>query len=612
MDFIFTPEHIAVTDLFGNDIKYIIPEYQRPYSWDCLGKSNKNNQINTMWNDLFDYFIENQKNNEYFFGSMVLIEKENREFEVIDGQQRLTTLNILFASVKCFLREIKNSKEDIIEYSFNSDKTKFDNFIDTAVQEIDKLLYNIDTWGLMPQKKLKIEKFNGFDYDNVLKLTLECKHKSIIDISNANDEQKTIAFRYFNNRDYFIGKLKEEFLTKNKFTEPKAILLDKFVAFLKKRVSLVRIKTPNFNCAYQIFEILNNRGLPLSNKDLLRNFIIKEFATLKSTNDKYKDIQPAQQWNDLDQNYILDIDFISRWIESKKASQQKYSAFNDLMDIYNDPKNQFYKDDINSPKIVKIYQDISSDLDNYTKIISNLIPNNNIANKIIFLLNAGNQRYTINILLSMLRACPYDENKENILIDFLTEYEKYIIYTYLNHASRFSNSVIYKSIYLLNKNDIEAAKNVFKDFTNEEELVNLIQGDIKDNFDAKLLIYKYLLYIDILCENDVIYQNILFEKATLEHIIPLKPETDSNWTKDFTEEFRKKYTYKLGNMTLLTRTLNSNANNHDFLIKQKDYKKTKLALTHILSYLPQINQEYIENRHKEIINAIYKDLKINN
>jgi len=65
MKYLFTPEHIVVNDLFGDDMKYIIPGYQRRYEWDCLGKSERNNQINLMWNDLYDFF-ESKTDGEYF------------------------------------------------------------------------------------------------------------------------------------------------------------------------------------------------------------------------------------------------------------------------------------------------------------------------------------------------------------------------------------------------------------------------------------------------------------------------------------------------------------------------------------------------------------------
>ena len=99
----FTPEHIVLSELFNVGINYIIPAYQRPYSWSARGKSDKDNQVNTMWSDLIEFFEKNKNNkNDYFMGSMVLVETEDiRTYEVVDGQQRLVTLALLLVSIKC-------------------------------------------------------------------------------------------------------------------------------------------------------------------------------------------------------------------------------------------------------------------------------------------------------------------------------------------------------------------------------------------------------------------------------------------------------------------------------------------------------------------------------
>ena len=55
MKYTFTSSHIVLNDLFARDIYYIIPDYQRPYSWESVGKSEKNNQVNVMWDDLVEF-----------------------------------------------------------------------------------------------------------------------------------------------------------------------------------------------------------------------------------------------------------------------------------------------------------------------------------------------------------------------------------------------------------------------------------------------------------------------------------------------------------------------------------------------------------------------------
>lgn len=91
-----------------------------------------------------------------------------------------------------------------------------------------------------------------------------------------------------------------------------------------------------------------------------------------------------------------------------------------------------------------------------------------------------------------------------------------------------------------------------------------------------------------------------YREATLEHIIPQNPENNTNWKSNFSSNFRKKYTYKLGNMTLLTQKTNSKAKNYDFSKKKNIYKDMKLSITTEIGNLTDIDEQFIINRHKEI------------
>jgi uncharacterized protein with ParB-like and HNH nuclease domain len=102
MSTLFTPDYKVFNDLLTSETSYVIPSYQRPHSWDCFGRSDKNYQVNVMWDDLLDYF-ESKSKEPYFMGSMVMIRTADRTYEVIDGQQRLTTMLLLFAAAKCVL-----------------------------------------------------------------------------------------------------------------------------------------------------------------------------------------------------------------------------------------------------------------------------------------------------------------------------------------------------------------------------------------------------------------------------------------------------------------------------------------------------------------------------
>lgn len=601
----FTPEQKALNDLFGNDMTYIIPEYQRPYSWECVGKSDKNNQVNVIWQDLIDFY-ESKNPNIYFMGSMVVIgDGATRIYEVVDGQQRLTTLTILLTAIKCFLSDVSTNNNIPTDIP-HSEQDQFLKFIKGASDNVNNLIFNEKQSGLFtkPEKKVKIARRIGFDYDNVLKVVMECGDLSAIPFNGASEEQIEVTKRYFNNRIFFVEQLKNKFLDNNLLTYEKAEDLSNFFTFLKNKVTIVQIRAPKFEVAYQIFEILNNRGLPLSNKDLFRNFLISEYHTLKlSDSDKYNDLDPNEKWRALETKYQFDSEFISRYVESKSGKNQQYSAFNDIQGIY----NKDFKNSLQETKIDSFYKDIEANLVIYTKIVKLEFQDKQLRNCVSLLVESGNLSRTLNLLLSLFRK----ENDDTKSLTFLKAFEKYTIATILVPSKRFSTKPIYQAINLINNSKIKEAQDVFELNTVElDELKKSFNMKIKDNDIAKLIIAKYYYILDNKNPEDVVEQTLDFSKATLEHIIPQNPDKLTNWLTDFDSKFREDYTYKLGNMTLLTGRTNSKVKNYDFSRKKIDYGQTKLSLTTEIGNLSKIDESFIMTRHKKIMDAILYDLNL--
>ncbi|MGB1206575.1 MAG: DUF262 domain-containing protein [Chitinophagales bacterium] len=587
----FTPEQKVLNDLFGSDLTYIIPSYQRPYSWSSKGKSDKDNQVNIMWQDLIEHF-DSDNPNIYFMGSMVLIGNgSKRQFQVVDGQQRLITISLLFVSIKCMLAQIEDGQIEKRHFKPLKD------FIKNALENINLLLFNRKLFGILEQeKKVKIQSLAGFNYDNVLKMALECGHLTQLKANNISEEQEKVSKRYFENRDFFIQKLQEHFLDSNAFTLAKALKLNEFVDFLKNKVTIVRILSPKFEIAYQIFEILNNRGLPLSNKDLFRNFIISEMY-------KHQIDKPEQKWLDLD-DFEFTPEFISRYVESTNARKQKYSAFNDIQDIY----NELFFDEISKNKVQLFYENIKNSLVHYTNIELASFANKAIRNRVLFLKNAGNSRYIINLLLALFKNI----TNEQQLISFLSELEIFITYLLLGPSKRFQVKPIFQAIAHLNAKDFpKALKNITLEKNEKADLKIILQNhDIKDNDWAKLMIARYVWAKDIASPDDVVNLDLNYKSATLEHIIPQTPDKSTNWASDFSASFRKKYTYKLGNMTLLTQRMNSKAKNYDFSRKKGIYNKMKLDITTEIGKLENIDEGFIKKRHEMISSYLVRHFNL--
>lgn len=244
------------------DLKYVIPKYQREYTW---GK--------WQWEALFDDISENDTG--HFIGSIICIDQatdalSTRELELVDGQQRLTTISLLYAAIYGIL----NKKEAELPMD---KKVELFNLKRRLVLKRDDTLLRLEP---------SFQNDNYFDYQAVLKeanILEEAEHKR-----NAGNRKMFKSFRYFKNRLSETttdeeGNLKPVFDTKQMFS-----LLDKIGS-----ACLVKIEVYSHSSAFTLFESLNNRGVPLSAIDLIKN---KLLAKLEKENIETVD-KNFNKWN---------------------------------------------------------------------------------------------------------------------------------------------------------------------------------------------------------------------------------------------------------------------------------------------------------------------------
>lgn len=574
-------------EMFGANKTYIVPAYQRPYSWRCLGKTDQNNQVNRMWDDVWEFFSENGSDEtEYFLGSMVVIQQqEARSFEVVDGQQRLTTLALLFAAMSCFLKS-------------HCENPALATFRDRSVSTLEKLLYNYSGVALVQTLKVKILRVAGFDYNDVVARAVRCEPSAGV----TDSRYAEIAQRYFDNRDYFIDRLKEHFLTDGELTIPDAERFNSFFTFLHVRVAIVLITTTSFDTAFMIFETLNNRGLPLTNLDLLRNLLLKELTEANVED-------PPKAWTVLEEESLTE-EFMGRWVESWRAQQQKSSAFNDLLKIYEtDPAFQGLPGD---PKVLRFYNTIRRDLCYFSLVAEPRarVAYRAIRNKIRFFRVAGNERYSINLLLALFRALNYAGDESEVILDFLCAYQRFMLYVLLAPGARFGSAKIYQAIGHIKAGRLDAAQHVFDlDADAADRLKGYLSGELRDNATARLILAEYVWHNEATTD-DVVEQELRWDEASLEHIIPQNPDATSQWLTDFDTSVRKELTYRLGNMTLLTTKMNAAAKNFDFSRKKEHYKKTLLPITRDLVAINTITPEVILRRHEQLVAGVLASLRL--
>lgn len=238
--------------IFSSDFDYAIPSYQRPYAWTEV-------QAGELFSDLFDFFLK-EKEDSYFLGSIVLIKEEgNPNAEVIDGQQRLTTLTILLAAVTS---------------RFEGDlRADFESYIREPGRA---------SQGLKPKPRLALrERDRQFFADYIQGLQLE--ELVALDPAQVNNEAQRNIRR---NAELFMQRIAQH------FGDDTAYLCE-FGSFIVQRCFLVAVSTPSQQSAFRVFSVLNSRGLDLLPTDIIKSDIIGNIVPAKQ--DEYTEI-----WEELE------------------------------------------------------------------------------------------------------------------------------------------------------------------------------------------------------------------------------------------------------------------------------------------------------------------------
>lgn len=202
--------------------KYIVPLYQRNYAW-------RKNEIEQLLQDIYEAFKKNPTGN-YFIGSLVVLKRQNGDYEVIDGQQRLTTLSLI---TKIF----GISKNPCLFYDSRPE-----------VEEFFKEFYKADS------------NIQCLDYPQIshLKNAIEFIEDANLDANNTTP------------------------VTIHKLTDKAA-----FIDFFANNVILIRVEIPGDTDVASYFEIMNNRGVQLQKHEILKSLLMakidnqadqKEFA----------------------------------------------------------------------------------------------------------------------------------------------------------------------------------------------------------------------------------------------------------------------------------------------------------------------------------------------
>lgn len=288
-----------IEGVLDESVRFTVPDYQRLYSW---GES----QWEEFWRDLMSL----EEGDSHFLGSIVVIERSGGfgkldEYELVDGQQRLTTISLLLKAIQKY-------------YQKNDDPNDIAELID------NDYLYETDQSN-EDHVKLSLSRFEDETYKKVID----------DDLSTVNEDSQLL--KAFN---YFTDKLQN--LTPDE--------VDNIRMRLVLSMNLVVIQCNSTASAFRLFETLNDRGLELSAVDLMKNSLL-QVASEKLNGDDYDHIR--KKWEEVLEKVVYEIDkpdrFFRHYIMSRPepdvsgsvTSRKLYDEFNNII------KNRLPTDDVN-------------------------------------------------------------------------------------------------------------------------------------------------------------------------------------------------------------------------------------------------------------------------
>ncbi|MGC9124323.1 MAG: DUF262 domain-containing protein [Thermoplasmata archaeon] len=541
--------------LYDSDSFYVVPDFQRPYSWN-------EEQIEELWEDIYNAFDSNRNREEkeqYFMGSVILLKTKDNisKYEIIDGQQRLVTFTILLALLRDYYwdEDYKRKYQNTI---FNSD----------FGQERIRLMMNPSDRTYF---KEKIQK----------KVVLPDKNK----INNKFD----YAILYF--------KEKLDELKKN---EGDKVILE-FTDFIFENVIFIKIVCEELNDAIMLFQIQNTRGLELSNSDLIHSHILsmaKDEDTKAAINSEWQRI--LDKFNDIKE--VVDIktmdEILTPYAYYFLGKKPRKSIYEDIINRYKEEKKDPTSAILDIREFFDKFYEISSD-------------NNKILNT---LLNYNSWTYWQAILVgSKKEGYPEFYKLAEIMRNF---YYLYWIAGYTANKTRDLSIQILSQI-VKNKKSIDEIKSLLKNKIKEDNIISQVERKLKENVANEPWIKSVLILLEYNMDDSEKKEYIDPNKTELEHILPEAWEKNNYWKNYWTNEEASKWLNKLGNLTLLNKTKNIKAKNYDFKEKRQIYmgkkgdKQTQFLITRELAEkYDDWTPKEVEKRQKNLEKMLMEILKI--
>ena len=524
---------VSLNDVLGNGKIYRVPQFQRDYSWE-------QDNWEDLWNDI-ELAAETGK--AHYMGSVVLQNQPGKEYVIIDGQQRFTTLSILTLAVIDAIQQLADKGIEV-----NENKERIDILMRQYIGQKDPS-------SLKYSSKLFLNENNDGFYQSRL-----LNFKEPINVRKLSDSEKLMWDAYL----YFRNSIKQRFNGKN--GSDLASFLNNVSGEL---MMFIQITVEDELNAYTVFETLNSRGIELTSTDLLKNFLFslvaKSETDLKQVKTQWKKIIDAIGLKEFPT-------FLRYFLLATRKQITKEYLFKEIKSF------------------IKTGQDVFDLLDHLEFYAYNYIALGNADDELWR--SDKDKRNAISILkafkvtqwkpLGMVALAKLSDHDFNRLLTSVIALSfRYNVVAKLQTNEM--EKVYSKAAINLYKNDTQNISGVLNDikdlYVNDEDFKNYFankQFNTSNSADKKLA--RYTLYKLEAQEEAGNAYDFETDNGTIEHILP--ESYPDAWYTSFTEEEYERNIYMLGNLSLLEATKNNKeAADLIFAEKKKVYATSKFALT---------------------------------
>jgi hypothetical protein len=541
----------------GNRI-FIIPDYQRTFAW-------ANAELNLLWEDFLKVTVQSftqdfQVHHDpkpHFFGAIVITETVAGEYEVIDGQQRLTASSILLKVMQEFAMWISSYDKQ------------------AGIKSIISPILQRNIYGQPFEQRLHLdENINGFYKEYILLKYNPTERDLYRQVHYIRPGSASDLIR--NAHDFFTQKMEAEFpasLTQEQLHNK----LYCYVIAFTKYFMFLKIVSKKKETAYTIFETLNKRGKDLSESDMIKNEIFKSVDIAER--DRIKAI-----WDNITEN--IETENLTEFIRFQYASDIGPVRPTELFEVV--------KKHINTNNAFDYLRKLEIESEWYARITLTGAPFwNPIITEKLKAFTDIDVSHSIPLLLTGALLCNHNENQFFKLVNATLVFCFRYFTVGGNSVADLEKEIGYMSRALRNPKDIMTLPlnaHPAEKIQNLDELISYMKTLTEDAvFERKLKEFRtksnqlafYILYNLEKSINPAVMPSPQSPSQHLEHIMPRTPSTAAarahEWAHVKNDPNYKEFLFRIGNMIILESDINQRVRNKDFSVKKSNYKLSGLV-----------------------------------